>query len=88
MPFNSAYCFKIDYTKRESIRLQSLALISQCYQLRDNFMSDAKTIAATTEWIEKRHRKIAEANEQELSNNSSASLSEEESKPNTDSRTF
>jgi hypothetical protein len=45
-------------TKRESVRLQSLALISQCYQFRDNFMSDAKTIAATTEWIEKRRREI------------------------------
>ena len=75
-------------TKRESVRLQSLVLISQCYQLRDNFMSDTKTIAATTAWIEKRRRKIADVKEQELSNNSSASLSEEESKPNTDSRTF
>jgi DeoR/GlpR family transcriptional regulator of sugar metabolism len=47
-------------TKLESVRLQSLALISQCYQLRDNFMTVVKTIAATTEWIEKRRRMISD----------------------------
>jgi hypothetical protein len=70
-------------TENRREKLQALSLAKECLTTKLDLITNSTIIGEAVSFIERSKEKL-----KPLSNNSLSSLSEEESKPNTDNRTF
>jgi len=60
-------CWKvINETKSDQIKHMYLTLVSNSYRIRDNFLTDAKTVSDVVQFIDTNLKKIADYDLQEL----------------------